>query len=301
MFGGVPNTRETLLIPAAANAVKETVEGLGFGEEKAAMAKAAVWMPLMLAYSVNGNQYASNLMNRGREGLPQTLRMDVPRFTNRLDAVERNLLSADPRTALARQTLSALRADVASGQTNSQSLLTMYDAVNAAKRNRGLFELPRADRAFAIRSIDQVRHAVRDELMEVGRAHPEALQNWQNGVTAWAVVHQSNSVKNYVQSLASGPYAKALTGPAAALFGVGSMGATANPQATAAIGAGAGALYKTGQVLYRMWNDPNLARYYWGAVTAAGAESAPAFISNYNKLNEGLESKPVKNVNKATK
>jgi hypothetical protein len=290
-IGRIPTAANSLLIPAAANATKEIVEGLGFGNEKAQQAKAAVWLPLSLAFNVNGPAYASSLMNEGRQGIPNTVQMNVPRFLQRLDAVERSplMINSDPRSALARTQIAALRQDVAQGQTNSQSIMTMYDGVNAAKRNRGLFELNRADRTFATARIDEVRHAVRDELFDAAHAYPEALGAWQSGVTAWAVIHRSNSLTNWIESIAKGSYAKLLTGPVAALFGVGTYGGIKAPLVAGVSSAAIPAAYKTGQILYRMWQDPNLARYYWGAINGATAQNLPSFINNYEKLDKEVK------------
>jgi len=281
-----------LVTPVVANAVKEVVEGLGFGEEKAQMAKASVWLPMSLAFNVNAPRYASELMNRGRQGIPNTVQADVPRFLNRLDQIERSplLISTDPRTALARQTINSLRNDLANGQTNAQSLMTMYDGVNAAKRNRGMFELNRTDQNFARRAIDQVRNAVRDEIKDAAHQYPNALQDWQNGVTAWSVIHRSNAISNWVQDLAKGPYSKLLSGPTAALFGVSAYGGIKSPLIAGTSAAVLPATYKTGQTLFRIWNDPNLARYYWSAISGAMGQNIPAFISNYEKLNNKLQS-----------
>jgi hypothetical protein len=280
-----------VVTPVVANVAKEITKEVGFGDDKANIVKTAVWLPMMLAGNVNGNQYASDLMNRGRQGIPNTVQMNVPRFTNRLNQVANSpmLLQSDPRTALARQVLGGLRQDLANGQTNSQSLFTMYDAVNAAKRNRGMFELGRGDQAFARRAIDQVRHAVRDEIMDVGANYPQAIRDWQNGVSAWATIHRSNTLSNWVQEQAKGPYAKILTGPAAALFGVTSYGAAKAPMVALPAAAAVPAAYKTGQVLYRMQQNQPLRNYYWNALHEAGEQNLPAFISNYVKLNKGLE------------
>lgn len=277
-----------LLIPAAANVTKQVVNELGFGEDKANMAKMAVWFPLSLASNINAPAYASNLMNQGRNGIPTNVNYNVLRFNQALDALERTLLSSDPRTALARQTINGLRKDIANGQTNVRSLMTMYDGVNAAKRNRGLFELGRGDQNFARRSIDKVRDVVRDEIMASSQNYPQAINDWQNGIRAWSTIHRSNAIKNWVENVAQGPYAKFLSGPAAALFGVGSYAGFKTPLVAGTAGATLPAAYKSGQTLYRMWNDPRLADYYWRAIGAATEENLPVFLSNYQKLNKEL-------------
>jgi hypothetical protein len=280
---------KNIMIPSAANAVEDIIKYLGFGDDAATKAKMAVWMPLSLANQVNGPQYASNLMNQGRTGIPSNIDINVPRMQNRLQAVNRNLLQADPRTALARQELDAIQRDLANGQTSVRSFMNTYDGINAAKRSRGLFDLQSKDRKYARQAIDQIRDVVRDEILDSGSAFPEAINKWKSGLNAWATIHKSNEVRQWVEDLARGPYAKILTGPAAALFGLGSYGAIKAPiisgPASVAIPVG----YKSAQTLYRVWNNRDLSKYYWDAIRETTADNVPAFINNYSKLNKGLE------------
>ena len=281
----------TLVTPAAANVAKQSLKGLGFSEDQANIAKLVTWIPLTLAGNVNANNYASDLMRQGRQGVPASIQADVPRLMRRLDEVERRLLTSDPRSELARQQIARIRNDLAAGRTNSQAVFDMYDGVNASKRSRGLFDLSKTDRNFARRSIDQVRDVVRDEIRDISANYPEAYTSWSNGVQAWATIHQSNAMTNWIESMAKGPYAKILGGPAAALFGLSGYGASKLPLAVSTKAAiGAPALYKGGQVVYRMWNNPQLRNYYWNAVEAASQENFPAFIKNYEKVNREMES-----------
>jgi len=278
-----------VLTPAAAGITKDIVQDLGFGEDKANMAKLAVWFPLSLAFNVNANRYASDLMNQGRQGFNPNLQVNVPRYEGQLNRVSRNMLQGDPGSALAQQQIAGIRNDMASGQTSIRDLLTRYDALNRAKRDRGLFALNPGDRRAAIRNINEVRDVVRGEIEHLGRNNPQALMDWQNGVQAWATIHRSNAIRNYVESVANGPYSKVVAGPALGLFGVGSLGAVKAPIIAGPLSVGTAGAYKTGQTLYRMWNDPTLNQYYWNSVSAAQRENLPAFLNNYLKLNKKLE------------
>jgi hypothetical protein len=278
-----------ILIPAAANVTKKIVEDFGFGQDKANMAKMAVWMPLTLAANVNASKYAANLTNQGRQGFSSNLTANIPRYQNQINQVSRNMLQGDPRSALAQQQLAGINNDIASGQTSMQSLMTRYDAINAAKRDRGLFQLGKTDRDAAIYNINQVLGAVREEIEILGQSNPQALQSWQNGIQAFSTIHKSKAMTNWVESIAKGPYAKILSAPAAALFGVTSYGGLKSPLIAGPSSVAGPALYKVGQTIYRMWNDPNLADYYWKSISAALKEDVPAFINNFNKLNKNLE------------
>lgn len=307
-FGRIPPNATRFLvnnlgIPAAANAVKNAVEDLGFGEDKANMAKGATWLALFLSRNVNGAQHASQLMNQGRNGIPNTVQIDVPRLQQRLQQVSNNplLLHADPRSALAREQISNIQRDLANGQTSVRSLMTSYDGLNAAKRNRGLFELNRSDRNFARRAIDEVRNAVRDEIMDAGHAYPDALNSWRSGIQAWSTIHRSRAITNTIEDWAKGPYAKILTGPLAGIFGVGTYAGLKKPLVALPLAGTVPAAYKGIQTLYRIWQDPNLAHYYWQALGNAARENAPEFIKNYLKLEKGLEKDKSKSVKKKSK
>ncbi len=253
------------------------------------MAKMAVWIPLSLASNVNANQFAANLMNQGRNGFNPNLTANVPRYQNRINQVSRNMLQADPGSALAQQQLSGINNDIANGQTSIRDLMTRYDAINRAKRSRDLFALNAGDRRAAIRNINEVRDAVREEIQHLGQANPNALRSWENGVQAFSTIHRSNALTNWIEGIAKGPYAKLLQGPAAALFGVGTYGGYKAPIIAGPVSIGVPAAYQTGKTIYRMWNDPNLSNYYWNAISAAQKENIPVFINNYNKLNKELE------------
>jgi len=280
-----------LLIPGAANVAKQIVKETGFGEDASNMAKLAVWLPFSLSYNISAQRYASNLMNQGRNGIPQNIDINVPRFLQRLQTISTSphLLTSDPRSALARQQITAIENDIRNGQTSVRTFMNVYDGVNAAKRNRGMFELNRSDQNFARRSIDLVRDAVRDEVMDAASHYPNALNDWRNGIQAWATIHRSNALTNEVERLASGKYAKILTGPAAALFGLGGYAAKQAPIVSGTGLAATTAGYKTGQVMYRMWNNEPLRHYYFDALNDLSQNNISSFINNYNKLNKELE------------
>jgi hypothetical protein len=163
--------------------------------------------------------------------------------------------------------------------------MNRYDALNAAKRTRGLFDLDTTGRRAAIRNIDAVRDAVREEIENIGASNPEALNAWRNGVEAFAVVHRSQALSNYARQVAQGPYAKLAAGTTFGLFGGGTAALSKLPLSYTGAGAVAvPAIYKTGQVAYRVWKSPTLARYYWNALDSLRNENQDAFIKNANAL-----------------
>lgn len=281
--------RNNLGIPAAANVVKDAVEDMHFGENKAEWAKSATWISLSLLNNVNARNYAINRIRAGRQGFGPNINADVPRLELSLDALERNLQGGDPRTALALQQISAIRNDLQSGRSSINDLMNRYDAINAVKSDRGMFALPTTQRQSAIRNINNVRNAIRDEINQIGAVNPDALANWNEGIRSLAVVHRSNALSNWVDRTLRGRYAKALSGPLAALFGAGTYAGYKAPfvgGSLTAVGAGG---YKAGQVAYRVWQDPNLARYYWRAIAASQRGNEQAFLRSYRNLEKRYE------------
>lgn len=276
-------------IPAAGQAAKETVEELGFGEDAGNKSKLAAQIGLTLLEGVNAPAYAAQLMNEGRNGYNPNIVANVPRYENEINQVARRMYHADPRSALARDQINAiLNHDLPNGQTSIRDLMNRYDSLNAAKRDRGLFELGRTDRRAAIRNINEVRDAVRREIEQIGSVNPQALQSWQNGVQAFSVIHQSNAITNNVNRWLSGPIGK---GAISTLFGASAYGAIKAPAVAGTLGAIGALGYKTSQVAMRVWRDPNLANYYWQAMRAAAMNNGSMFMANYNKLNKEYEKK----------
>lgn len=275
-------------VPLASNSVKEMVSGLGFGEDKANISKVLTWLGLSLFGNINGEQYASRLMNEARQ-IPPDINFNTNNVLNRLDQVSRSprLLFSDPRSQLARDQLQSVRRDIANGQTSFRSLLTMYDGNNAAKRSAGLFGMNPEDQRFARSAIDQVQHVLRDEVFSFRDRFPNQIQSWDNGRRAWAVIHESNYIKNRVEQLLKGPYNKSIPTSASILFGLGNI--AKNPQAGLPLAAAAQGVHKGIQLGYRVIQDPNLARYYFQSIADLSRDNIPAFIKNYNKLNEKLK------------
>ena len=276
-------------IPAAANAVKQTIEDLGFGEDRAMQAKFGVWTGLSLLGNVNGRAHATNMVREGRNAMPPYMIANVPRYEASLATLDRRFLAGDPRSALARQQLDAVRQDIANGQTSIRDLMNRYDAINAVKQDRGLFDLDHNTRQVAIRNIDSVRNAVRDEIRALSqRTRPEALEQWQSGMQQLAVINQSQRMTGFIHRTLTGPYSKLVSPIVLALFGgSGYM----HPMMTAGATAAAPIVYKGAQIAQRVWSNPELARYYWQAVSAAQAENATAFINNYKKLDSAYRKK----------
>ena len=66
----------------------------------------------------NGRHHASELMNQGRNGVPNNVQVDLRSVNYRINQLEQQFLNADPRTALARQALGNIRRDLQNGNTS---------------------------------------------------------------------------------------------------------------------------------------------------------------------------------------
>jgi len=276
-------------IPLAANATKQIVDGLGFGEDKATVAKLATWTALSLFSGVNGREYATKQVREAKDMLPNNLTVDLNRYLPRLDALEKKFLTSDPRSQAARQQIGAIRQDIQNGQTSIHDLLTQYDGINATKNTKGFFDIGKGSaRTSATKNLDDVRHVVRDMINETGQQYPKALEKWSNGMQSLAVIHQSQRMTNWIKDTLQGPYAKLASGAVAGLFGAGAFH---SPVAAITGASVAAAGYKTYQVAHRVWNDPSLSKYYWDAIAAAKMQNSDAFIKNMNALDKAYKEK----------
>lgn len=275
-----------IVTPLTSNIVKESVEGMGFKEDKAEIAKGITTLVLSLGANVDARRFATDMINRGRQSLPNYLNANVQRYQARITQVRSQTLQNDPRTALTSSQILGMENDIANGQVSIQDLMTRYDALNAARTSRDLWALTPGNRAFAIRSINNLQNALRQEIMDVGRNHPEAIANWQQGMSSMRIIHQSQAISNWVQGQLQSPLGKGIGSATgiSALFGVKAAPALAG--ATTGLAAGT---YKSGQLIYRVMNDANLRRYYMEAISAAQAQNSVAFIKNYEKLESALK------------
>lgn len=276
-----------IAIPTAANLVKSGTKELGLEEKYGDYGKLATWTALSLANNVNAPAYAAQLMNQGRNGFGPNVRANVPRYHQNLDRVARNMLHGDPRSALAQQQILGIRNDIANGQLSMNNLMNRIDAINAAKRDRGLFQLNRADRNAARRNINQVRDVVRDEIVHLGQSNPQALRAWQEGMGAFAAIHRSRAITDMARRFADRLHG---AGEIGSIFGLGT-GIVKAPLGVATGATVVPAAYKTGQVLFRVMTNPTLAHYYWDAIGAAGRGDSNVFIKNYNRLNDEYKKK----------
>lgn len=289
---GANRLYNNLGIPAAANAFKQFVEHLGFGEDKSQIAKMALWVPLALAGNVNARRHATNEVAAARDAIPAQTPIDLNSFLPALDRMERRFLPGDPRSTLARDQIAGIRQQVANNQTSVRDFLNRYDSINSTKNSRGLFDLGRGpDREAARRNIDDVRRLVRDQIERDASAYPEAVQQWRNGMQSLAVIHASNRYSRAADNFLKGPYGKLAASPIAGLFGLATY---KNPKVAIGAAATLGGLHKTGQVAYRVWNDPRLARYYWNAMNGLARDNANVFIKNYQALDKLYKQKEQK-------
>lgn len=292
-------------IAIGANLAKQGSLLLGMDEDKADLLKMGTWTIGSLAGNMNARQFGIDQTRIGRQGIgnnafnPHALEQD-------LDILQRGLLRGDPRSDPALKAIRDIRHQMRQGQTNVQDLIERYDALNAMKREKGMFEFGRVDRRVAERRLTRVQHAIRDQI-EQHSADPHAFQQWRNGLEALAVVSQTENMTRWVDNLLSKGKYKDLANKA--VYGLFTGGAGAAGTATALgfgsklligapLAAGLAGAYKGIQVLQRVVQSPVLANYYRNAMQAIVRQDAPAFISNYNKLNKSYENQkpaPYKN------
>ena len=293
-FGSTPMRQfvNHVATPIAANIAQESVKQLRFGDKAADITKAGIWTGLTLATNINAKAHASELMNRGREGIPDNVYANVHDLQTDLRNLARNnnFVVADPRSQLARKAINDIESQLANGQGSIRSLMSTYDGINALRRSKDMFDMTRADQAFARSRIADVQKVLRKHITDMRSVYPEAIESWENGLSAWGTIHTSDFIVNKIEELIRSPVGKQVSKAALPAFGIGSgAGIASNPAIAGAGAVGLGTLYKGGQVGYRIATNPVLSRYYWNAAAAAAKGNTGMLAKSLDKLGKALE------------
>lgn len=273
----------------AAQIISEEI--LGFSPEKSELVKAAVWMGADMAKLVSGKTHAASLCSDGRKGFTKFDRANPSRYMKGLDEATKGMLLNDPRSSHAMSQINGIRNDYKLGNLTVNDLMTRYDAINAAKRDAGMFTLGQSDRKFATMQLDKVLDVVRKEIHEAGKSNPNALESWQKGMQAFAVIHQGEAAARFAERAISGHAGRINQGVAGLFLGGLGKAAHAHPAGAAVSAVALPAVYKTAQILHRVATNESLRKYYWESMKALVAQDSPSFLKNFNKLQEGYEKK----------
>lgn len=274
-------------IPFSANAVKSLADTLGFSEFGSQVAKAVSTLALSIGGNVDAKAYLSKKANNLRKTLPNTNPIDWNKFSNNLKKSVKKMIPGDEASKDALSQYGSIIAQMENGQNSLGDLITRYDAINRVKNSRGMFDLGKSSRKLATENLDKIRLNTK-EAIKNSINDPKKFKEWEDLQRSFAVMHESQKITRKIANLARSPEGKVLAGPVGALFGLSTY---TSPALTGFVPAAGYGIYKTGQVAYRIYSDPQLAKYYWNSLNAVANDNFPLFLKEYKKLNNSYEKK----------
>ena len=147
----------------------------------------------------------------------------------------------------------------------------------------GHFSVGSGTRGSGRRALEEVDQILNDALEHLGQQSPEFLQTYRQAAQSHRAIQQSNTVndylmKNYTDGFIS-KTAPMLFAGAADTAASGIKGLAKGAIETAKIASVALPVYKTGQVLWRVFTSPQLANHYSAVI--GNASRSP--ISDYER------------------
>lgn len=296
--GGGYSFARNIGIPVAANLVKEGLIKQGdVNENNASLAKVGTMLALDLLANRQGmgkggvRKYASHLFEEAEKALPEGATLDATNFSKSLGNLKNTLEeggSAASKTK-ALEKIAEIEKKVKNGKIGAKELVEFRKTINEAVEEMGGFEWitkPKI-RQRAIKNLGEVKKEVIKGLTEYGEtSNPQFLRFHKDANEAYAAIENSNQIKKFLArhlgNIAGSVGTKLLFGGAfPEIFSLGT-------------GAGAGAFVLSNEALkmfHRMKNSPVLRKYYNEIIQASLKGNAAQAISNFKKLDKGLEQK----------
>jgi len=173
-----------------------------------------------------------------------------------------------------------LRDKVVGHQTPVEELIESYKDINEKLRSKKLFEdLSSTEKKLLKSRYDLLKNDIDSELRRYGVHNPKFYNTWKEANSAYSVLAQSKSAKEWIMS-----NIKTIPGHVASSMAIKFL---MGIPTRAAAGAGVAA-YQTGKVLTRMMTNPTLRKYYIDTAKSAMKENLPAFIKNIKKFDKKL-------------
>jgi len=284
-------------IPIAAQLGKEGIKAGGGGETAQELGKLGLGLGLSIASIANGEKFAGNLMSQAESLMPQGQMINATPISNSLNKIKSTpwYKGADlPSKRPAKQLIEAIEKNISNGQMDGQMALQLRKDANELQKNLGAFDIfKKEDKKKAIMLLNKAKDAVMEGLKDYGtKQDPLFWKATQEANKAYAVLSKSKVISRFIEEHAPvlksngikslfaiggavGELALGKVSPAAAAGVIGSIGSIA-------------ALGKTSQIMYRVMKDPNLRKYYIGALEAAAKSNSKSMIMNMQKLDEAL-------------
>ncbi len=287
--------------PIAGNLTKQGLKYLGVEDKTAEQAKLGMMLATTIAGQSNPAQFAQQRIAQAREMVPANTTVAAAPLGNLLRPLYDRLTRGFrvPSKAQSMQGINDLANQIdQNGRISLRSLMDARNDVNEWIAEAGGFDVPTTVRDRTIANLNDLKRQIIDTVdTNLAARFPEAGELYQTGYEAAAVTHQSNAISNFIEKY----FGRKVSSAAAKVLFPGLAGGAAILPKTAAVGAAALPIYKTGQVLYRIGNSPTLAVYYSDVLRNAAQGNVAAMVKSMDKLDKELYKEEQKEEKKSSK
>lgn len=166
-------------------------------------------------------------------------------------------------------------------KTASQGLIPVEDLINDKKSlNKWYYKHSPSER----KELDHVKKAIHDSLSEYGKENPSWYNKYRAADSAHEIFEKSKKISNFIEGKAKkfGMHGAVSTGTLETAMTIGGHGAILPKFAlTAPLGFG---ILKSGEALYRGFNNPSFGHLYLQTLVSAIKEDGQALARNLSRL-----------------
>lgn len=280
--------------PLVSNAAKFLTKKLSGDEKLAENVKQGTSLIATIAGLSNPMQMAQQRISQSRQIVPETAAFNAQNLANnfmplytKLNRGFRNI----PSKSKLRSNLDDFASQIQPGnQMSTHSLMDAVDNINELINEAKGFDIPKATRPQMLKNLNEAKTVLRKEVRDQLKQYPEALELYNTGYEAAAVMHRSEAINNALEKYAGKKLASiGLKVLFPALAGAGKL-----INGGFLFGPGLGATYKTGQILYRVANSPTLARYYQNIIRRAEVGNIAAMSKSITSFDKGIDAQEKK-------
>lgn len=275
--------------PILANLSKSGLKYIGLSDENAEKAKLGIMFTTSLASQSNPAQFARDRIAQAKSMIPNGMTVFTNNFRNELNTLRTRLNRGlgVPSKSKTIQGINELELQIDNnGRIPMQNLMQARDDINQWISEAGGWDIPADVREPTLVNLNRLKRNIIDTIdNNLTTRLPQVGEMYRTGYEAAAVTHQSNAVSNFIQKNYGKKVASAAT---KVVFPALVTGGAVLPKT--AIGTAALLpAYKTGQILYRVYNSPTLARYYRDVITASLQSNAPAMVYSMQKFDKAMK------------
>lgn len=267
----------------AGNIASTGAEKVGFGEKGQAAAKIGTFFLSGLVGKGNVKKYWNEQYKLADEAVPSRAYLDANKLDMQLDKLLGELRKGGietPSQKFVQKPVKELKRITQYGEMKVEDAIAAKKKINELRSS--LFEDVKGAgaRKHARTKINDVAKFVDESLENYGKENPVFFKHYKNANEAYAGFQQSKRVGNWISRAI--PFGKIGKG------GLLILEAIFKPATLKATIPGV-AVFKTGELVTRMFKNPTLRRFYGNLIKDAINENKGAFVKNLRGMEKEIE------------